>query len=679
MLCGSVSARSVYNINARWTFFTGNDTDTGGSSVIYLPHTWNSDAGTSVNGYYRGVGNYTKDVDIPFAWRGKRVFLRIGGAATVTDVIINSRHVADHFGGNSAFTVEITDNLRYGQSNKFWIIVNNSPRLDVLPTAGEENVYGGIFRNVELIVTEPLAITPAANGGDGVWVTTTKLTGDKAEGIVKLELLDMAIVPQNTRARIRFTDGQDRLVAQNSVAVTNLERGNTTVTLPFAVSRPKLWQGVRDPHLYNIEISLTCDDDIRTDSLSVRTGFRTFAVDKENNFLLNGEPYRIRGAVVHRDRMMVGTAMTPFQIEEDVNMIREMGANAVRVAGGQHNDYFYTLCDEAGIIVWNDAPFTGMVYLTDRDFADTPRFRSNGAEQLREMIMQLYNHPSVAMWGIFSDVSVRGDDPVPFVRQLNDMAHSLDPSRLTVASSVQDGDINFVTDLIVFNQSFGWGNGMPDGISLWMEQLRRNWPTLPAGLSFSAGASIFHQSETLEKPTVAGNHHPENWQAFFHEEHIKHAVNAPQFWGVFVGNMFDFGATRCIWGDGKGVNDHGLVTFDRKDRKDAYYLYKANWNDTEPFVYIAGKRLDTRTNRRQTIKIYSNQPEVELFVGNRSAGKRMGEMGIFTWEDVELRGGTNRIEARSELATDRASVNVDTSGSSASRVQQGQIHRIANQ
>lgn len=679
LLVTNAAARNSYNINAGWTFFTGNDTDTGSSSVIYLPHTWNSDAGSGSNGYYRGVGNYMKDIDVPYEWHDKRVFLRVGGAATVTDVIINGRHVADHYGGNSAFTVDLTGWLRFGQSNNFWIVVNNSPRSDVLPTAGEKNVYGGIFRNVELIVCDALAVSPASQGGDGVWITTTELSADKAEGVVRLDLLDMESVPENARARIRFIDADEHLVAQNSVAIIDLAPGNTNVSLPFTLTKPTLWQGTADPYLYNVEITVSSGEGVVTDSLVVGTGFRTVGIDKQNKLLLNGKPYPLHGVILHRDRMMVGTAMTPFQIEEDVNILREMGANAVRVAGGQHNDYFYTLCDEAGILVWNDMPFTGAAYPTDRDFYTTPRFRTNGREQLGEMISQLYNHPSIVMWGIFSNVSMRGDNPVPYIRELDALAHELDPTRLTVGSSNQDGDINFVTDLVVFDQSFGWLSGMPDGIVLWMDQLGRNFPELPVGLSYSAGGSILQQSERLEKTVVASNHHPENWQTHFHEQYMKNAVNAPQFWGVFVGNMFDFGAARDAWGDGKGTNDHGLVTFDRKDRKDAYYLYKANWNREEPFVYITDKRLDTRTGRTRTIKVYSNRPEVELFVGNRSAGKRTGEHGVFTWENVELRNGINRIEARTEVATDRASINVNTSGSSTSGVQPAPIRRIANQ
>jgi beta-galactosidase len=679
LLVGGASARSVYNINARWTFFTGNDTDTANSSAIYLPHTWNSDATAGAAAYYRGEGNYTKDVDIPAEWRGKRIFLRIGGAATVTDVIINGHHTGDHYGGSSAFTVEVTDRLDYGTSNKFWLIVNNAPRSDVLPTAGEENVYGGIFRNVELIVAEPLSISPTSYGGDGVYITTTKLSTERAEGVVRLELLNLDSLPEDARARIRFFDADERVVAQNSLPISELSAGNTSVSLPFSIAKPHLWQGVSDPYLYNVEVTLTAKNDLITDSLRVSTGLRTFGVDTDHKFTLNGAPYHLRGVIVHRDRMMVGTAMTPFQIEEDVKLIREMGANAVRVVGGQHNDYFYTLCDEAGLVVWNDMPFIGAVYPTDRDFVDTERFRTNGQMQLTEMIMQLYNHPCVAMWGLFSNVLINGDDPKPYIRHLNELAHRLDSSRLTVASSTQDGDINFVTDLILFNQSLGWQQGMPADIVVWMEQMRTNWPDLPAGLSYSAGASIIHQSDMLEKPVVLGSHHPENWQTWFHEEYMRNAVDAPQFWGVFVGNMFDFGAARRTWGDGKGTNDHGLVTFDRKDRKDAFYLYKANWNHTDPFVYITGKRLDTRTSRTQTIKVYSNQPEVELFVGNRSMGKRTGDHGIFTWENIDLRGGINRLEARADGATDRASLNINTSSGLTSPRPVGLTHTVTSQ
>jgi beta-galactosidase len=284
------------------------------------------------------------------------------------------------------------------------------------------------------------------------------------------------------------------------------------------------------------------------------------------------------------------------------------------------------------------------------------------------------------MWGIFSNVSARTDDPVPYIRELNTLARSLDRGRLTAASSVQDGDINFITDIVSFDLSLGWSSGFPDEVVPWLSQLRSGWPDLRAGLSYSAGASIFDQSEQLERPSPTSNFHPEGWQTFFHEEYVRNAVDAQGMWGVFVGEMFDSGAAKSAFGalavsptasTTGAINDHGLVTFDRKDRKDAFWLYKACWNTTDPFAHIVGSRLDTRSDRRQTIRVYSNLPETELFLNGRSQGDRTSEGGVFVWEDVNMRPGINRIEARatgtiaessaqtgSVTVTDRASVNI---------------------
>lgn len=655
------SARTIYNINPGWTFFTGDDTDSARSQVVNLPHTRDGIGALTSDS---NVGNYVKDIEIPVEWQGRRVFIRVGGAATITDLFVNSRHAGEHRGGSTAFTFEITNLLRFGQTNNLRLVVNSSPRLDVLPTAGEERTYGGIYRNVELIVCEPLAVSPDTHGGDGIFVTTDRLSDEKAEGTVRLELLTPRTIPAGSRARVRFTDASGELVAQNSVAIP---RSGTTLLVPFTVTSPHLWQGTADPYLYNVEVVISAGADGRNvsgttlDSLAVRTGFRTVGIDPEGNFTLNGIATKIHGVVVHRDRPMTGTALAPFQIEEDVEIIRRMGANAVRVTGGRHSDYFYTLCDQVGLIVWNDSPFTGAVYPTDIDFVATDDFRANGREQFADMISQLYNHPSVAMWGVFSNVSLRGDDPVPYIRELNDLAHTLDAHRLTVASSTQDGEMNFVTDLVSFDLGLGWESGMPDGVTPWLAQLRSGWPNLRAAISYSAGASIFQRSEAAGKPVIYSNNHPEAWQTFFHEEYLLRAVDAPGLWGVFVGNMFDFGAVNYPWGDGRDINDHGLVTFDRKDYKDAYYLYKAAWDTSEPFVHIASARLGTRSERIQTVTVFSNLPEVELFAQGRSLGTRTGtdagtgtgENGIFRWEGVELRTGVNRLGARATDGTEQ--------------------------
>jgi beta-galactosidase len=678
---GVATAREVYNVSSGWTFFTADVPSTDFSTIIDLPHIQTSSL----------TANYLKDIDIPLEWEGRRIFMRIGGAATVADVFVGGIHTATHRGASAPFTFEITDRLTPGGPVSVRIVVSSAPRLDVLPTAGSEKVYCGIYRGVELIVCDPLSISPAAlfpdaspgtsspvtsarkeaEGGDGVWIVTDRLTGESAEGRVRLSLLTPSALPEGAFVRVRFTDADGNQVAQNSVPLSelipamstasasgtlssegSLSAGGVPADIPFTLSNPRLWQGTRDPYLYDVEVALTTGAGAALDSLSVRTGFRTVAVDADNNFTLNGSPLKIRGVILHRDRRVVGTALTPFQIEEDVDFILEMGANAVRVAGGRHSDYFYTLCDEAGLIVWNDDPFTGAAYPADIDFVDTGEFRNNGLRQLREMISGLYNHPSVAMWGIFSNVSMR-TDPRPYIRELNDLAHRLDPHRLTAASSVSDGEVNFIPDMVSFSLSFGWETGLPDGIVPWLEQLRGGWPDLRAGISYSAGASIFQQSERLEKPSFSSNYHPEGWQTFFHGEYMRYAVDAPGLWGVFVGDMFDSGAAKetstalvGVQTGEAGIDDSGLVTFDRKDRKDAFWVYKAAWNASEPFVRIAGSRLDIRYEHRQTIRVYSNLTEVELFMGGRSQGRRTGEKGVFTWENVSMRTGLNRLEAR---------------------------------
>ncbi len=767
------SARETYNISSGWTFFTSDASSTDDAPIVNLPHIQTT----------TGTVNYLKDIDIPTSWEGRRVFLRIGGASRTADIFVGGIHTATHPGSGSSFTVEITPHLRWGAPASVRIVVNSSPSLDVLPTAGGEKIYGGIFRGVELIVCEPFSISPTAllpasspqtstaggrntlevtttpgtpnkgsstptaggrntlevqatpgtpnkgsstptaggsntlevqatpgtpnkgsstptlrscEGNDGLWITTDRLTAERAEGRVRLALLLPAsptlsgatpaattspattspaaspatTPPAGATARIRITDAEGNTVARNTLPVTS-----STLEIPFTVSTPRLWQGTADPYLYNVEVTLTGSDGIRTDSLAIQTGFRKVGIDADNNLTLNGIPTKIHGVTLSRDRMLVGTALTPFQIEEDIDFIREMGANAVRVVGGPHSDYFYRLCNEAGLLVWNDGPFTGAAYPTDIDFVDTEAFRTSGRTQFREMISGLYNHPSVVAWGIFSNVSMRTGDPVPYIRELNALAHNLDPQRLTAAGSVQDGDMNFITDLVSFDLALGWESGLPDGVVPWLRQLRRGWPDLRAGISFGAGASIFHQSERLERPSSTDSYHPEGWQTFFHEQYIRNAVDAPGLWGVFVVSMFDSGAAKASskatgvtsaasptgfpGSDIGAIDDRGLVTFDRKDRKDAFWLYKAIWNRTDPFVHIAGSRLDSRTDRRQTIRAYSNLTEVELFIDGRSLGRRTGERGIFVWEGVEMRTGVNRLEARASGA-------IGTSGTSTS-------------
>lgn len=664
-------ARDVYSLNRGWTFSTRR---TFHNVTVNLPHTWNNDAMMGKSDYYRGEGYYDRQLNVPAEWNGRRLFVRILGANTVTNMFVNGRHVGEHRGGNSAFTFEITEYVKFGQANSLRIVVNNAPRMDVLPTAGQANCYGGLYRGVELYVTDSFIISPLVDGSEGVWVEQRSVNEQRAEGVVRVALDGVASMPKESSVSMVISDADGNRITDK---VVNIAAGRFEVELPYTVENPTLWHGVDNPYLYHVDVRLMAGQRV-VDSLSVTTGFRTVAVDPVRGFLLNGQPYPLRGAVMHRDRMMSGNALTMLQLEEDFEMLRGMGANAVRVAGGQHSDYFYSLCDRNGIVVWNEIPFEGQVYATDCQYVRTEDFAQNGLRQLSETIHQLYNHPSVAFWGVFSKLNYRGDDPTDYVRDLNTRAKTLDRTRITAAVSNQDGNLNFVTDAVVFEHSFGWRSGSTEDMKLWCEQFREQWSSkLCAGVSFAAGGSIYHQEGKLERPNPDSQWHPEGWQTHFHEQYMNILGEGEGFFGIFVANLFDYGAAGRTDGDNNGTDDSGVITYDRKDKKDAYFLYKALWNTTDPFVHIVARRYDTRTEQRQTIKVYSNQAEVDLVLNDFPVSSKTGNSGIFVWPDLELQPGINRIEARSGWATDKVSIFIEGESGGAAAQRMGLRSRIS--
>ncbi len=649
-------AREVHDINRDWKFFTFNERD---SSMVNLPHMWNQDALSGQKNYYRGIGNYLRYVDISSQWRGKRVFVKFYGANSVTHLMVNGRYVGEHRGGNNAFAFEVTRFLRYGRRNLFWVVVNNGRRIDVLPTTDFTNSYGGLFRRVEIIVTDDVALGFDDYGSDGVAIRCSDVSSDRVEGdaIVRLSSLR----EKQVTVDVDIFDNEGNAVGSFSSRVRTEEGKEVTATIPFEVDAPVLWQGTDQPYLYRFRVRVS--DGTVSDEVTVRTGFRTVSVDAADGFLLNGRPYPLRGVVLYRDRPGVGTAVSEHQVAEDLDLICNMGANAIRVAEGTHCQEFYDLCDERGILVMTDAPFVGAVFLDSKGFYNFEDFKQNGKMQLQELIWQNYNHPSLFAWGVFVEPELRGDDPIPFIREMNAIAKALDPSRFTVGCSNKDGEVNTITDLIVWNHTFGWKEGMPEDIAIWQEQIHSDpvWNKLHSAVSYKCGGSIAHQTGRLEKSRMMGNWHPENWQTHFHEVYLRTLRDDRRFWAVWVGNMFDFGTARFSFGEGNGVNDYGLMTFDRCTPKDAYYLYKANWNESDPFVHIVGKRYAQRPEERRDIRVYSNLSEVELFVNGVSQGVRKGNYGIFIWNQLLLPAGSNRIEARSGESSDSAIIEISKS------------------
>ncbi|MFI3265739.1 MAG: glycoside hydrolase family 2 TIM barrel-domain containing protein [Rikenellaceae bacterium] len=656
MLCSVAHSIEIVNLNRDWQFFSNIETTSDAAVLVKLPHTWNSDALMGKKDYFRGIGNYMRKITLPDSLRGKKIYLKFYGAGTKATLFVDNRYVGQHVGGSTAFVFDITNYVKYGLPSYLWVTVNNSQSLDVMPTAGLATVYGGLYRDVELIIAEPTHFMVTDMASDGVYIKQKDITKEKAQVDAEINVKSSSRGNLSVSAFVIGEAGDT--VAQ---ATQKLKLDNTTsqATMPLEILSPRLWQGVEDPYRYTMRFKLYEDAQVK-DSLELMVGLRSFSVDAINGFMLNGEPYPVKGVAMQSDRAEVGVAVTNYQIREDLDIICDMGATFVKVCGMPQSQYFYQECDRRGLLVWSDIPFVGPAYMTDRGFVNTTDFKNNGKEMLSEIIRQNYNYCSIVMWGIFSDMTISGDSPIPYIKELEALAKKEDPYRLTACSSNQDGDINFITDVVSWSHGYGWVTGSVDDISVWLERFGKQWSgKLLSASSYGAGGSIYHQASSLHQPKHDGSWHPENWQKHFHETMYPY-ISSPSkvVWGWFVNYMFDFGATGRSRGQDNGIDDMGLVTFDRKYPKDAYYFYKANWNTKTPFVYITERRNDHRSESTQTITVYSNSDNVELKVNGFSIGFSDGKNGVFVFENVELVRGRNIIEAIVADARDMTTVTI---------------------
>ena len=641
-------------LNADWRFRFYHEVERGTAERVDLPHTWNAqDALAGQLDYWRGIGCYEKRLAVREEWRGKRLFLRFEGANSVADVFVNGCYVGQHRGGYGAFVFEITGRVRYGAENVVAVFVSNSETLDVMPLTGDFNFYGGIYRDVHLVVTEPVCVSLTDYASSGVRLVQDSVSRAYASGRALVRLSNGSGGEREALVRLRLLDGEREV--WSSSRKCSLPAGKEALQeVPFALENPRLWDGRRDPFRYRAEVSLWVDGQ-QADAVEQPLGLRSFRIDPQKGFFLNGEHLQLRGVCRHQDRSEVGNALRPWHHEEDVALMAEMGVNAVRLAHYPQAEYVYDLMDQYGMIVWAEIPFIGPGGYINEGFANLPAFRENGKEQLRELIRQHYNHPSICVWGIFNELSERGDSPVPYLQELNDLAHAEDPTRLTTAASNIDGRLNFVTDVMAWNRYDGWYGGTPASLGVWLDRMHAAHPALCIAVSeYGAGASIYHQQDTIVKSVPASWWHPENWQTQYHIENWREISARPFVWGSFIWNMFDFGAAHRREGDRPGINDKGLVTFDRKVRKDAFYFYKANWNREEPVLYLAGRRCTRRTKQLQTFRAFTNQPDAELFVNGQSQGKAQADsLCTVVWEGVALRPGANEIRILSGKGKNR--------------------------
>jgi len=632
-------------LNNDWNFRFSHQVQKGTEVRVDLPHTWNAqDALSGKIDYKRGIGNYEKNLFIRPEWKGKRLFIRFEGVNNIADVFINRRHIGEHRGGYGAFIFEITGKVEYGKENSILVRVNNGEQLDIMPLVGDFNFYGGIYRDVHLLITDETCISPLDYASPGVRLIQDSVSHRYAKVRAIVDLSNGSSGNQEVELNVRLLDGQ-RVVKEGTKNV-NLS-GNEVMQqeLTFEIDQPHLWNGRQDPFLYQAEVTLFRNGQM-VDRVTQPLGLRFYRIDSDKGFFLNGKHLPLKGVCRHQDRSEVGNALRPQHHEEDAALMLEMGVNAVRLAHYPQATYFYDLMDKNGIIVWAEIPFVGPGGYNDKGFVDLPAFRANGKEQLKELIRQHYNHPSICVWGLFNELTELGDNPVEYIKKLNVLAHQEDTTRPTTSASNQMGDLNFITDAIAWNRYDGWYGGTPADLGKWLDRMHKDHPKICIAISeYGAGASIYHQQDSLVKTVPTSWWHPENWQTYYHIENWKTISSRPYVWGSFVWNMFDFGAAHRTEGDRPGINDKGLVTFDRKVRKDAFYFYKANWNREEPMLYLTGKRNTVRTQRLQTITAFTNQAGAELFVNGKSYGKTTPDSyAILEWKNVELQPGENEIK-----------------------------------
>lgn len=601
LACGTAAARSVYPLNEGWRFFFKSENSSDNARHVTLPHTWNTDTG-GTGLFLETTANYQNDFYAMQEWAAKRIFVKFHGVQSVADLFVNGSHVGQHRGGATAFTFEITDKIKIGADNALMVVVSNNSRSDVLPTSTDMNLYGGIYREAELIVTDRTAVSPLFLGTDGVLVKQTSVSSDRAEGEASVHLTSTGGTSAcQVTLEITAPDGQ-KVFSRNQRAKLD----GKPVVIPFSFEKPALWSPA-SPSLYRVTVRTEADD--MRDEVTVRTGFRTLRTSPSEGFVLNGERIPVRGVTLYHDNALSNGALTTEDYDADLAQIRTLGANSIRSAVTPHAQYLYDRCDEQGVLVWVDMPLHRAPFLGDVAYFATPQFEENGRQQLREIIAQNYNHPSVAMWGIYSLLWTRGDNVIPYLRTLNKTAHEMDPSRPTVACSDQNGEINFVTDLIVWQQNVGWEKGSTDDVKVWRDMLRKSWSHLNSGVSFGGSGFVGHKSYTAMAAPRA-NWMPMERQTRFHEEYMRNLQDDSLFWGVWVNNMYDYGSVRRPY----GINGAGLVTLNRRDYKDAFYLYKALWNKQEPTLLLTDKQRRLRDSERQAFKVYSSQGAPLLLV-----------------------------------------------------------------
>jgi len=615
--------------------------------TVSVPHCWGWEDAQQGREYYQGPGWYRRELNIT-PEPDRRYFLRFEAASSVADVYLNGRLLGEHRGAFGAFAFEITTNLSATGTNLLAVRVSNASDPDLAPLSGDFPVYGGLYRPVHLVVTGPENFTLTDHGSPGVAWLQTDVTKTQAVLNVTAQISVRRDRKQPLTFVARVLDADGNCVASNETGITISAATNMTSPywLHVVVPQPHLWNGRPDPYLYQAVAELRSTNEV-VDSVEQPLGLRYYRVDPDKGFFLNGQPLRLQGVSKHQDRRDKGWAISEADLDEDISIIKELGANVVRCAHYQHSDYFYSLCDRAGILVWAEIPQVNQIH-------DTPEFENCSRNQLLDLIRQNINHPSIFAWSLFNEIGPGSDNPHRELQDLNNVAQSEDPTRPTIAATRMDKfpQMNKIPDLLGWNIYCGWYNppyGTKEDFGRQFDKYRASSRSGGFFLSeYGAGANIQQHQENPPPSKPTGQSHPEEWQSEVHEAAWAAIKARPFVWGSSLWNIFDFTSYFRREGGVEGLNDKGLVTADRKIKKDAFYFYQANWSD-EPVLYITSRRFTDRTNSVTDVKIYSNASNVELLLNGMSQGKRSdGTNCVFIWKDVQLKPGENHIETHAE-------------------------------
>ena len=615
--------RTILNFNTGWQF-RKNCTDIPTSvpadwESVTLPHTWNAtDGQDGGNDYFRGTCCYSKafsKADLP---ENSRCYLEINGAASSADVYLNGKHMRHHDGGFSTWRIDLTDAVQ--EENLLSVLVDNAPNNKVYPQVADFTFYGGLYRNVNLIFVPESHFDLDYFGTPGIMVTPT-MDGTDAKVAVSVWISNRKD-GQSVRYSLKNKEGK---------IIGTFEGG---LKANFRIQNPHLWNGRKDPYLYTMTAELL-ENGAVLDSVSTRFGCRSYVIDPERGFILNGQEYPLRGVARHQDRWQLGNALLPEHHQEDIDLILEGGFTTVRLAHYQHDQYFYDLCDETGLVIWAEIPYISNHMATGRE---------NTISQMTELIVQNYNHPSIVVWGLSNEITIGGAKDPDLLENheiLNNLCHEMDKTRPTTMAVVSmcgmDEKIVHISDVVSYNHYFGWYGGETDMNGPWFDKFHEKYPNRAVGISeYGAEALNWHNSDPQQ------GDYSEEYQAYYHEELIKQLFTRPYIWATHCWNMFDFGADARSEGGEMGQNHKGLITIDRKYKKDAFYAYKA-WLSDEPFVHICSKRYVDRVEDVTKVTVYSNLPTVELFANGESLGIQKAEDHFFRFQVPNV--GQTRLEA----------------------------------